>query len=160
MAERQMMFSRTLLSAAAAATAIIGAGGTAWSANNPGGFDRGNPLWGIKIESLQATRERPLFSPSRRAPVAATIAAPEALPPPPPPPPPPDRPALDLLGTVTGNGVGYAVFLDGATHDIVRLKTGEGQDGWILQSVKNREAVLVKDDRTAVMRLASPLGGQ
>lgn len=115
----------------------------------------GNPLWGITIESLHATRERPLFSPSRRPPTPAAIAAPL---PPPPPPPPPDKPGLALLGTVAGASVGYAVFLDNATHDILRLKTGEGQGGWILQSVKNREAVLVKNDRTAVMRLPSPTG--
>jgi general secretion pathway protein N len=159
MAERQMILSRILLSAVAAATGVIGASESARSATNPASFDRGNPLWGITIESLPATRERPLFLPSRRPPVAAAIAAPEA-PPPPPPPPVPDKPALDLLGTVAGNGVGYAVFLDGTTHDIVRLKTGEGQDGWILQTVKNREAVLVKNDHTAVMRLPSLLGEQ
>ncbi len=118
--------------------------------------EAGNPLWGITIQSLHATREHPLFSPSRRPPMPAAIPAP-----PPPLPPPPvvqEKPSLDLLGTVAGDGVGYAVFLDTATHDIVRLKTGEGQNGWILQSVKNREVVLVKNDRTAVMRLPSPTG--
>jgi len=30
---------------------------------------------------------------------------------------------------ISGSGAGYAVFLDNTTHDIVRLKAGEGQDG-------------------------------
>jgi general secretion pathway protein N len=121
------------------------------------GTESGNPLWGITIETLHATRERPIFSPSRRPVMPAVLAAP---PPPPPPPPVPDKPSFNLLGTVAGSGVGYAVFLDNTTHDIVRLKTGEGQDGWILRSVKNREAVLVKNDKVAVMRLPSPMGDE
>lgn len=114
-----------------------------------------NPLWGITIQSLHATRERPIFLPSRRPPMPAAIAAPR---PAAAPPPLPDKPALDLLGTVTGSDVGYAVFLDNTTHDIVRLRTGQRQDGWILQSVKNREAVLMKNDQTTVLRLPSPTG--
>src|SRR5215212_880442 len=36
-------------------------------ANEP----RGNPLWGIPLKSLSLTRERPLFTPSRRPPAPA-----------------------------------------------------------------------------------------
>jgi general secretion pathway protein N len=110
-----------------------------------------NPLWGIPIELLHATRERPLFSPLRHPPMPVVIAAPppkiEA-------PKAPDDPTLDLIGTVTGNpDAGYAVFVDKASHDVVRLKTGEGRDGWILQSVSKRKAVLEKDQRSTVVRL-------
>jgi general secretion pathway protein N len=110
-----------------------------------------NPLWGIPIELLHATRERPLFSASRRPPMPIVIAAPqptiEA-------PKAPDEPTLDLIGTVTGNpDAGYAIFVDKASHDVVRLKTGEGRDGWILQSVSKREAILEKDQRSAIVRL-------
>jgi hypothetical protein len=119
------------------------------------GEKSGNPLWGITIESLHATRERPLFTPSRRPPTPAAISPLSSTPVRP---QQSSKPEFSLLGTVAGDGVGYAVFLDNATHDIVRLKTGEGQDGWILRSVTSREAVLVKDDRTAVMRLPTPTG--
>ena len=120
--------------------------------------ERGNPLWGIPIESLHATRERPIFSPSRRPPMPAVIATPA-----PPvkvvaPPPEPEQPGLNLLGVVLGGGEAYAVFINNTTHDIVRLKTGEGQDGWILRSVSSREAVLEKNHRTAVVDLP-PLTG-
>src|ERR1700756_873862 len=36
----------------------------------------GNPLWGIPLRVLTATRERPLFSPSRRPPAPPAVAAP------------------------------------------------------------------------------------
>lgn len=118
-------------------------------ANKP--IPRGNPLWGITMKMLKATRERPLFSPSRRPP-ARVMAAPRVAPinvaP-----PEPEQPPLNLLGVVTGNHVGYAVFINTKTQDTVRLRTGEGHGGWILQSVKRREAVLENNRRTAVLSL-------
>ena len=122
--------------------------------------ERGNPLWGIPIESLQATRERPLFSSSRRPPAPAVIATPVEAPKTVTPPPEPEVPAFDLVGIVEGDGQGYAVFINTGTHDIIRLKTGEGQDGWILRSVKGRKAVLEKNNKTAVVELPPLLGGQ
>jgi len=41
----------------------------------------GNPLWAIPLSGLSATRDRPLFTPSRRAPAAA-VAGPVAAAPP------------------------------------------------------------------------------
>ena len=46
----------------------------------------GNPLQAVPLSALAATRERPLFSASRRAPAAPVAIAPQAPPPPPPPP--------------------------------------------------------------------------
>lgn len=111
----------------------------------------GNPLWGIPLEVLNATRERPLFSPSRRPPMAAVIGPPvqavEAAAPAAP------QLTLNLLGTVEGDGEGYAVLIDTTTHDVVRLKTGEGEGGWILRSVSEREVVLENNGRTEVLKL-------
>ena len=36
----------------------------------------GNPLWAIPVSSLTATRERPIFPPSRRAPAPAVAGTP------------------------------------------------------------------------------------
>jgi general secretion pathway protein N len=71
----------------------------------------------------------------------------------------PQKPTLNLVGTVEGNNEGYAVFIDTISHNIVRLKTGEGEDGWILRSVSEREAVLYKNDRTEVLELP-PITGR
>jgi hypothetical protein len=116
--------------------------------------ETGNPLWAVPLSKLSATRDRPIFSPSRRPPPPAVIAAPAPPPPPPPPPPPePDHPALTLLGTVTGESDGIGIFKDQATSDIVRLKTGEGHDGWRLLSVHERETILERNSRSATLTL-------
>ena len=120
---------------------------------------RGNPLWAVQLDALRATRERPLFTPSRRPPAPPVAAAAPVEPVRAPPPPvEPDRPPLDLLGLAIGTVEAVAVFINPATHDIVRLKTGEGHDGWVLQSVKGREAVLEKNNRSAVIALPLPVG--
>lgn len=114
----------------------------------------GNPLWGVPLQSLTATRERPLFSSSRRPPMSPAARVPVETPKPVAP-VADTGPPLDLLGVVVGGGAAYAVFVNSTTRDIVRLKKGEGDNGWILQSVTNREATLEKDHRTAVVRLPS-----
>ena len=120
----------------------------------------GNPLWAIPLSSLTATRERPLFLPSRRAPAAA-VAGPVAAAPPPPPPPPaqPERPPLMLIGVIVGESEGFAVFLDQASNNVVRLKTGQDHDGWVLRAVKGREATLHKNGKSEILALPVPGGG-
>ena len=115
----------------------------------------GNPLWAVPLSSLTVTRERPIFSSSRRPPPPPVAAAPvvQARPAPPPPPPrEPERPRLSLVGTVGGEQ-GIAVFVDQATQAIVRLRTGEGHDGWVLRAVGGREVTLQNDRNTAVLTL-------
>jgi general secretion pathway protein N len=118
---------------------------------------RGNPLWGIPLRSLTVTRERPLFTPSRRPPAPAVAGPPpvEAAPPPPPP-PGPDRPQLTLVGAISGETEGIAIFIDDTTRDVVRLRTGESHSGWTLRSVKGREAALQKDQETVILALPAP----
>jgi general secretion pathway protein N len=115
----------------------------------------GNPLWAIPLSALTATRERPLFTPSRRAPAAAIAGpvAPVPAAPPPPPPAEPDRPQLTLVGAVAGQNEGIAVFLDQTNNSVVRLRTGQDHLGWVLRSVKGREAVLEKDRLSATLEL-------
>jgi hypothetical protein len=113
-----------------------------------------NPLWAIPLSTLTATRERPLFTPSRRAPSPAVAGVPVAAPRPPPTPPAvPQHPNLTLVGTVAGDSEGIAVFVDPATQDTVRLRTGEGHSGWILQSVERSAATLQKGGQTETLAL-------
>jgi general secretion pathway protein N len=113
----------------------------------------GNPLWGIPLSTLSSTRERPLFSPSRRPPPAAVVTA--APPPPPPPPKPvvPDHPALTLVGTIVGKTMSIGVFIDQATKQVVRLRTGEGHANWTLRAIDGREAILDNDRQEATLAL-------
>jgi len=119
---------------------------------------RGNPLWAIPLRSLTATRERPLFVPSRRPPPPAVAALPSVQVPSAPPSAAPDRPALALVGAIVGERDGIAIFLDQATNDMVRLRTGENHAGWVLRSVRGREATLVKDTETVILALPAPGG--
>jgi len=120
---------------------------------------RGNPLWAIPLKTLSATRERPLFTPSRRAPAPVIAGPPPAQPiAAAPPPPAPEKPRLSLVGAIVGERESIAVLLDEGTRDIVRLRTGESHAGWTLRSVRRREATLEKDRETMI--LALPLPGQ
>src|SRR6202023_2856677 len=95
-----------------------------------------NPLWAIPLSALTATRTRPLFTPSRRPPAVIVANVPVATRHPAvSPPPAPAHPNLVLVGTVVAENEGVAVFIDSSTHDTVRMRTGEGHLGWILQSV-------------------------
>lgn len=114
-----------------------------------------NPLWAIAIETLSATRDRPLFSPSRRP-----SAAPEA---PPPPPAPvavaaPAQPRFSLVGTVVGTADRYGIFLDPASGSVVRLRPGEAHEGWVLRSVGMRDVLLQNGRASAVLALPAREG--
>jgi hypothetical protein len=118
----------------------------------------GNPLWAIAISELPQTRARPLFSASRRPPAPPDAAA--LLPPAkpnPPPKPEPDHPLLTLLGTIVSQSVEIGVFVDEASHEVIRLKTGEVHGGWTLSSVVGRTAIFQKDGyRAATLVLPVP----
>ena len=111
----------------------------------------GNPLWAVPLRSLNVTRERPLFSPSRRPPAAAVVAVPSR--PPAPKPARPDHPLLTLLGTVVGKQQGIAIFVDQASKTVITLETGQEHDGWTLRAVQDRKTVFERDQRQAILAL-------
>lgn len=118
----------------------------------------GNPLRALPLTQLSSTRERPIFSPSRRPPPPPTPvpAAPVAVRPPVKP-REPDRPAVSLVGTVIGADVHLGVFLETATKNVVRLRIGEDHQGWVLRLIEADEATLVKDgEQVAVLKLPPP----
>lgn len=116
-----------------------------------------NPLWAIPLSQLSETRDRPIFSVSRRPPAPPVSAKPVAAKAPPPP-KVPERPQLSLVGTIASGSEGFGIFLDQATKTALRLKIGEEHHGWKLQSVRSREVTLEKDQRTSVLSLPSPVG--
>jgi general secretion pathway protein N len=124
--------------------------------NQEGARPPGNPLWAVPISGLTATRERPIFSASRRPPAVAAPPVEKARAPAPPKPAEPERSHLSLIGSVVGDGVAIAIFLDQTNQKIVRLRQGETHAGWELSSVLGREATLKKADRTEVLALPRP----
>ncbi|MBY0380396.1 MAG: hypothetical protein K2W78_00525 [Xanthobacteraceae bacterium] len=112
-----------------------------------------NPLWAIPLSALSGTRDRPIFSASRRpipaavAPAAAIVSKPRE----------PERPQLSLVGTIASDEEGFAIFLDQSTKAALHLKVGEDYQGWKLRSVQGRKATLEKDQQ--VLTLALPQSG-
>jgi hypothetical protein len=116
----------------------------------------GNPLWTIPLNTLTATRGRPIFSPSRQPPPPAIVAAPYVPPPLASTPAEPDRPQLMLVGTVTGDTEAFGIFLDQTANKIVRLKLGDLHGGWILRQVRGREVMLQRKDEIIFLSLPPP----
>jgi general secretion pathway protein N len=116
----------------------------------------GNPLWGIPISVLDATRERPIFSASRRPPMPPVVAQRVTAAPPPPKPAEPEKPLLTLVGTASGKNQKVAVVLDGTTKTLVRLHVGEAASGWILRSVDSRTVTCEKNSQTVTVALPAP----
>lgn len=114
---------------------------------------RGNLLWTVPLKNLTVTRERPIFRPSRR-PLAVPVGSAE--------PtakiePAPEAPRLALVGTVASGNDGIAIFVNRSTRDVLRLRTGEGHEGWIVREVRGREVVLEKARETLVFALPAAI---
>lgn len=150
-----------------AAVAPPSNGGSAAGADGSartGGVDRGapkegNPLWTIPLSALNETRDRPLFSVSRRppAPLVQAAAPPQVKEPAPPPPAPPERPTLALIGTIISPTTSEAMVRDTATQAVTRLRQGEAASGWLLKTVKLRSIVVEKGEQSATLALPEPL---
>jgi hypothetical protein len=114
----------------------------------------GNSLWAVPLSRLSATRDRPLFSASRRPPAPAAVAA--APSPPQPvaaPPPTASRPSLLLIGTLVGESLRIGIFHDEATTKTLRLAVGENHDGWNLRALGTAEARFENGERAATLEL-------
>jgi hypothetical protein len=121
-------------------------GGRALSANNP--------LWVIPLAALSGTRERPIFSSSRRPPAPAVASAPVVKPAAvTPKPKEPERLKFFLVGTVANGSERFGVFLDQSTKASFRLRMGDDYQGWKLRSVQGREATLEKDQQAIILAL-------
>jgi hypothetical protein len=117
-----------------------------------------NPLWGIPLAQLSGTRDRPIFSPSRRPAPIAMAAEPLAVR------PPPRKkeiepPQLSLVGTIASTDESFGIFIDQASKAALRLKVGDDHQGWRLMVIQGREVVMGKDGRSAILTLPQP-GGQ
>jgi len=116
-----------------------------------------NPLWAIPLATLATTRDRPIFSPSRRPPPPAVAPVPVAVAPPPRPKPVKvERPQLALVGTIAGAEQSFGIFVDETTKTALRLRIGEDYQGWRLRAVAPREVTLERDEQTTVLSLPQP----
>ena len=114
-----------------------------------------NPLEAQPLDRLSATRERPLFSPTRR-------------PIPPPPPPSPEAapvavvaqpPNVQLFGIVVDDEGARAIVRSGA-EKVDRVQIGDDIGGWKVSQIEGRRLVLSLDGRFATFTLFSNDSGQ
>ncbi|MDE2469694.1 MAG: hypothetical protein KGL35_13400 [Bradyrhizobium sp.] len=127
------------------------------SPSRPSHAASANPLWEIPLTQLSATRDRPIFSPSRRPEPVAAAADPVIV-------KPPARkkeiepPRLLLVGTIASIDESFGIFIDQSTQAALRLKVGDDYQGWKLTTILAREVTMGKDDRSAVLALPQPGG--
>jgi hypothetical protein len=108
-----------------------------------------SPLAAHPADRLSATRERPLFSPSRRppAPPPAPIRGP------PPPAPPPAPPNVTLVGIVMDTEEARAIVQAGPQNEIRRVRIGDDVGGWKVTQIEGRKLVLSLDSRLATFTM-------
>jgi hypothetical protein len=127
-------------------------------APDPGSKSRaGNPLWTVRLSDLSTTRDRPLFSASRRPVIAGvSVAAPLPQKQETPTPAPPERPLLTLFGTIVSRKTSVAV-LQGSNGDAIsRLRLGQENDGWRVQGISLRSIVVEKGAQSVKLDLPRP----
>jgi general secretion pathway protein N len=105
-----------------------------------------SPLAAQPLERLSNTRDRPLFSPTRRPPAPPPLVAVA----PPPPPPPPD---VALLGVVMDGEDARAVVRAGPAAKILRVGIGDDIGGWKVGQIEAKQLVLLLDGRTATFTM-------
>ena len=138
----------------------IDAGETALQSKKPGPdvASSGNAVLAIPFSKLSMTRDRPIFSPSRRPPPPLVAAPVVARPVERAKPPEPENPPLMLVGTVVGEDTGIAVLVEQATENVVKLRVNDSHQGWTLRSVQGREVTFQKESKSSVLALAPPGG--
>jgi hypothetical protein len=111
------------------------------------------PLAAQSLESLSATRDRPLFSPTRRPPPPPPPPVVAEQAPPPPPPPPPD---VALFGIVMDGTTARAVIRAGAAGKVTNVEIGDDVGGWKVAQIEGKKLVLALDGRLATFLMFSP----
>ena len=122
--------------------------------NPPSEAAAANPLAAWSLDRLSATRERPLFAPSRHPPPpppAPVVARREEAPPAPP-------PSLVLLGIITEGKTARAMVRTDASSKVVRARLGDDIGGWKVTQIEPRRLVLSNDDRSFSFGLFDRMG--
>jgi hypothetical protein len=118
----------------------------------------GNVVLAVPLSKLSMTRDRPIFSPSRRPPPPPAMMPVIARPIERAKPAEPENPPLVLVGTVVGEDSGIAVLVEQATENVVKLRVNESHQGWTLRSIQGREVTFQNDRKSSVLALAPPGG--
>ena len=108
-----------------------------------------SPLAAQPFDRLSATRDRPLFSPTRHPPAPPPEIAVEPAPPPPPSPPP----NIVLLAVVMDGEEARAIVRTAPEAKILRVQIGDDIAGWKVGQIEARRLVLSLDERSATFTM-------
>lgn len=108
-----------------------------------------NPLAREPLAGYSATRERPLFAPSRRPPPPPVVARQE----PEPPPPPPEPPNVTLLGVVSDESGPRALVRPGPMDKVRGVRIGDEIGGWTIAAIEATRIVLALEARAKTVAL-------
>ncbi len=106
------------------------------------------------MESLHASRDRPLFSATRRPPppvfqeapkVSEPVSVAQAS--------EPEKPQITLIGVAHGHSIDMAVLVDETNKSLMRLRVGQSVRGWIVLGVNARAATLEKGEQQVKLEL-------
>lgn len=113
-----------------------------------------NPLSGLSLDGLSATRSLPLFTPSRTAPfIAPPVEEEIAAPVEPEPEPEQPPPSLQLVGIVLSDTDKQALLLDPASNEVHRLTSGDEYEGWALTIVDARSVEFRSGERVEGLKM-------
>src|SRR5687767_6594255 len=120
-----------------------------------------NPISALDLDSLTATRELPLFTPSRTPP-AVVDAEPEFEPEPafeeeivetdPEPPP------LELIGIVVTEAEQVVLLLDQSTGEVQRIRPGDDFQGWTVSIIDSRTVELESEGSSQTLTMFTGTG--
>ena len=106
------------------------------------------------LDALEATRQRPLFAPTRRPPPreaasapAEAAAAPDA---------PVPAPNLELRGVIVGHDRRVAIVKHPQDAKTTDLSIGDRIDGWVVMAIQPRTIVLHRDFRSVALDMPEP----
>ena len=111
-----------------------------------------NPLWSTPLESINATRDRPLFTKGRRPPQVAEAPQPSDSAPS----VDPATPPFSLVGTVVGDQEKVAVVLESGSQAVLRLPLGASASGWRVAEVAPRSVRLTRGPQRVTLELPKP----
>jgi general secretion pathway protein N len=126
------------------------------NAQSEGGGTLANPLQAQSLDRLSATRDRPLFSPTRRPvppPPPPVARVPEVIPPPPP-------PNVTVVGIVLDGDGARAIVRSGMGTKFERVQIGDDIGGWKVSQIEGRRLVLSLGERLATFTLFSDERGK
>jgi hypothetical protein len=106
-----------------------------------------NPLAVHSLAELTATRERPLFSPTRRPPPPPPVAEADGAPPPAPP------PDVQFSGVVKDEKGALAIIRPDASGPAKSVRVGDVVSGWKVGQIERRQLTLSLDGRSATFTL-------